>query len=302
MAVGVAHGKIILMGEHSVVYHHPAIALPLIENPITATVVDAKEMTITSKLYSGKLETAPESLKPVKELVSALKLHLNTTNVHIEIKSDIPIAAGFGSSAAVAAAITEAMYKFENEPLSKKAHFDWTQYSETFAHGSPSGIDAMATRNTQGIIFRKNKETAFINRQLNAYLIIVHSGEKVATKETVGDVRTLMEQGKAQQSIQSLGDLTERTIEAYRQNQPKQIGVFMDQAQTELRLLTLSNHAIDDAVQIAKSKGALGAKLSGGGRGGAVIALAENESDAKAIKTAWQKKFTETWLINLNRG
>lgn len=298
--VGRAHGKIILIGEHAVVYNHPAISIPFFETQCEVTVDKAEEMTILSDIFTGKLEDAPNSLEPITQLVLTLQDTLQMPEVAIQITSNIPEGSGMGSSAAVASSIVEAMYDFLDLPLEDKVRYHWTQFAETLAHGNPSGIDALTTTYHNGWLFQKNKKPIPFSSQLPAYLVVGNSLEKGNTRESVMHVREQVDKFGKKASIEAIAIETSKCFDAYLQMDAKTVGACLTAAQEALKQLGVSTNKIDSMVQDALELGALGAKLTGGGNGGCVIALSASEEDAILIRNHWQEKFThQVWILKL---
>jgi len=297
---GEAHGKIILIGEHSVVYNHPAIAIPFLEGKIHVNLYKSKKDEITSQYYKGSLDGIPDKLSPIKDLIIALKKDVNNKSYCYEIKGNLPIGAGLGSSAAIGAAITKAIFKAANKPLNSETLFNWTQYFEKSAHTNPSGIDALCVNNTNGWYFTKTN-FEHLTFDLNAYLIIGNTMHKAPTKESVEHVKMLCEKSKDyQNSIETLGQLTIKSKGAIINHNLKALGNYMNQAMEHLSYLELSTEIIDDLTSSATDHGALGAKLTGGGMGGCVIALCDNLKTANKVKEAWQTKHNiDVWLMAL---
>lgn len=303
---GESSGKIILMGEHAVVYGEPAIAFPFYATKATAsleTLGSAGYDQLSSSYYKGELSKAPHALKNIKQLLASLKKrHHVSTNLLLTIDSTIPAERGMGSSAAVATAITRAFYDYLGVPLSRDTLLEWVQISEKIAHGNPSGIDAAATSSLEPIYFTKGHPFDYFSLNIDAFLIVADTGIKGQTREAVKDVAHLFEKNPHEtgQKIQQLGYLTKQAKQAIIQNAPEELAQVMNQSQQLLKSLTISNDFLDLLIQTAQDAGALGAKLTGGGRGGCMIALAKTKKEAQEISQALlQAGAAETWIQGL---
>lgn len=294
-----AHGKIILMGEHAVVYHHKALALPLPSLDVNVGIKPSQKMRLLSKLYQGELAQAPLALAPIKTLITKLKQHLELSNITVEINSKIPIEAGFGSSAAIAGEITEAMYRYKQRPLDETTKFKWIQTSETIAHGKPSGIDTWATQAQQALVYQKKQPPQFLSLNLHGFLLIGDTGIKSSTKTCIDIVAKHYQSDLGKNHIKALGQLSESAIKACQRQDLMALGRDMKQAQKHLQKLDLSTKKIDQWLEMAKQH-ALGAKISGAGRGGAIIALCNDKNKARKIQTLWQESnLKECYIIDL---
>lgn len=299
---GNANGKIILMGEHSVVYGEPAIALPFKATQITATITDSANDLLVSDYYQGALQTAPKALKSVKELVQKLQTDLQTAPISLKLTSTIPAERGMGSSAAVAVAITRAFFDWQEKPLDQRTLLSYVDHSEKIAHGNPSGIDAAATSGQQPIFFEKGAPFEPFKLNLDAYLVVADTGVKGKTRETVKSVAHLFEHHRKQTAfqIQQLGEFAKEAKLAIMHNQPEQLGKAMNRAQNVLEELAVSDETLDRLISAARKEGALGAKLTGGGRGGCMIALAANAQDAQRIANELnQQGAAASWIQEL---
>ncbi len=296
---GTAHGKIILIGEHSVVYGHPAIAIPFNDSRIVCRLKPSETDVIVSSLYEGPLSDAPPLFQPIRKLIGKLKAAFEHGPCHYIIESDIPIGAGLGSSAAIAAAITSAVYKMNDRPLDSRTHYEWVQYSETLAHRNPSGIDALCVTSDHGWFFTKNKREP-IEITISGSLVIAYSGETTPTSQSVAHVRKLTETSEDfQQIINGLGGLAFQAKDALVSKDINALGDAMNAAMEGLNALGLSTERIERLNHLAKRHGAIASKLTGGGMGGCVIALCASEKDAENVRDAWTKEENvRTWKIN----
>ncbi len=303
VGMGEATGKIILMGEHAVVYGEPAIAFPFTGTKIRASVSESVSGNeLTSSYHSGSLSNIPEALVNVRALTTRLQKELVTPDFQLQIDSTIPAERGMGSSAAVAVAITRAFFDWQERDLTEEQLLFYVNYSEQIAHGNPSGIDAAVTSGSHPIFFRKNKEITSFPLHLDAYLLVADTGIKGQTRAAVKSVAQLHEVDQAFTSnhLQQIGRLTKRAQKAIMGNRPEELGLLMTEAHLRLASLHVSNTTLNEYIRLALSEGALGAKLTGGGLGGCFIVLTKSKEDAERIgqklKVAGVK---DTWLQGL---
>lgn len=304
IGTGYASGKIILMGEHSVVYGEPAIAFPFSGTGIQATIRKNKlESWIESSFFHGPLSEAPTTMRNVTILLWYLVKHFKIPEpFYLKIESSIPAERGMGSSAAVAVAITRAVFDWMEEPATQENVLYFVNQAEAVTHGNPSGIDATTISGTEPI--RYQKEIGFQPFQLNmdAFLVVADTGIKGQTRKAVRDIAKLRElrPRETAKQIKSLGRLTQQAQQAILKNQPHILGDCMNQAQGLLRLLGTSNRHLDHLIETALTHEALGAKLTGGGRGGCMIALAENETSGRQLQqTLLDAGARNTWIEGL---
>ncbi|WP_207694616.1 mevalonate kinase [Enterococcus sp. DIV0212c] len=302
---GQASGKIILMGEHSVVYGEPAIAFPFQETYISTKVEPDTTMIVDCHYFSGKLSEVPAQLKSVKEVIvqTLTALHHETATLKITITSTIPAERGMGSSAAVAVSIVRALFDYFDIPCTSEDLLPLVNGAEKIAHGNPSGIDAAATTGNEPLYFIKGHPLeSFPMNVSNAFLIVADTGIKGQTRAAVSDVAHLFEQNKQEisQHITELGHLTKCAKQAILADDVHTLGKVMNQAHVQLQALTVSNDQLDQLVTTARENGALGAKLTGGGRGGCMIALADSKEQAEKIAASIETAgAVATWIQSL---
>ena len=301
-ATGKAHGKIILIGEHAVVHNEPAIAIPFTSANIEVTLDQiVGESTMESIYHSGKISEAPLVISNLVQTFYEVCKYFYATpdNLHITIKSGIPAERGMGSSAAVATALVRALFDYFDEDLSDDLLHRFVSISEKIAHGNPSGLDAKVVSSSEAIYFIKNGPSEFFQLDLPGYLVIADTGEEGETIKAVTDVGKLVanQTTGGQQLVHELGDLTKQAREYIEAKDLKKLGHVLEEAQTKLKKLTVSNEKLDILIETARNNGALGAKLTGGGRGGCMIALVERAEEAqKLAESLLDAGATETWV------
>lgn len=301
-AAGKAHGKIILIGEHAVVHNEPAIAIPFTSANIEVTLEQiVGESTMDSIYHSGKISEAPLVISNlVQTFYEVCKyFYASTDNMHLTIKSGIPAERGMGSSAAVATALVRALFDYFDEELSDEVLHRFVSISEKIAHGNPSGLDAKVVSSNKAIYFVRNERSEFFQLDLPGHLVIADTGEEGETIKAVTDVGKLVEEQTTdgKQMIMDLGFLTKQAREYIEAKNLHGLGSVLNEAQTKLRKLTVSNETLDRLIETAQENGALGAKLTGGGRGGCMIALVETAEEAqKLAESLLGAGATETWV------
>ncbi|USS85319.1 mevalonate kinase [Fructilactobacillus myrtifloralis] len=304
-ATGKSHAKVIFLGEHSAVYQQPAIVFPVPQATVTATIktTNAPVSSITSEYYTGPVSELPPRMAGVATLLHHLQHQLNPQSIptHLTLHSTIPLGRGMGSSAAIASAITQAYFALFETPLPRETLTAYTDIEEHITHGNPSGIDAQTVNVAHPILF---EEQQFIDFQppLTGFLVIADTGLASDTKTAVQQVHQFLTADQQRQDlILQLGKLTERVKQELQQQDLLATGHSLTAAQTILRALGVSTPQIDQLVTAAHAAGALGAKLTGSGLGGCIIALTETRAAAQTVaKALTEHGATQTWIQSLH--
>ena len=288
VGVGQAHSKIILIGEHAVVYGYPAISLPLLEVEVTCKVVPAESPW---RLYE-------EDTLSMAVYASLEHLNIKDACIRCQIDSAIPEKRGMGSSAAISIAAIRAVFDYYQVELPHHVLEILVNRAEMIAHMNPSGLDAKTCLSNRPICFIKNVGFTELNMDLSAYLVIADTGVYGHTREAIQVVQS---KGKdALPFLHALGELTQRAEDAIRQKDAEKLGQILSQAHLHLKEIGVSSPEADSLVETALSHGALGAKMSGGGLGGCIIALVANLDQAQELaKRLEEKGAVQTWIESL---
>lgn len=293
-----APAKVILFGEHAVVYGQPAIAVPVGAVRAQATISPASRFQIDA-LDTGQILTEDDIKQAVDDALSRMaqlilahfqgRITATLPSARITLSSQIPPASGLGSGAAVATALGRAMAAAMGQPIDNEMLNRMVFEVERIFHGTPSGIDNTVIVYEQPIYFVRETPIERLSIGQPFHLLIGDTGHKGLTRIAVGDVRALYEAHPKEISpiLDQIGHICrqarshlENTIAAV-----STLGALMNENHALLQQLTVSSPELDRLVVAARDAGALGAKMSGGGRGGNMIALVDIET-ASAVHDA----------------
>ncbi|WP_163193053.1 mevalonate kinase [Clostridium thermarum] len=303
IAILEVHSKIILIGEHAVVYGYPAIALPF---PLKVRCTIEKTngpIIFDSSFYKGKVDDLPVKIKGLGLCIEKTIQHLSQPfeGLKISIDSSIPLGRGLGSSAATAVALVRAIFSFYKQNLSERELFSLVEVAETCAHGKPSGIDMAAVSSEGPIWFRKGEEKVYLKTGKPLYIVVGDTGRVGDTRTAVENVRKkyLLEPESVKRSLKSMERIADAAKDALQEGNLTLLGALMDSNQEELKTLGVSDFGLDSLIAAAKHAGALGAKLTGGGQGGCMIALAAGLEQAAVISKELKKAgAAKTWYFS----
>ncbi len=277
-----ANGKVILLGEHAVVYGVPAIAAG-IERGVEARALPAA----SSSLRIGERSAVPGDGSDLGLGFQALLAELGAPVLAVEATLELPPGAGLGASAALGVAIARAVLAAQGLSADAARVLRATAAWEGVYHGNPSGVDAAAAANDGCIWFDKAHGPAPIALVRDLILAIGIAGPPASTKLMVEGVARLRERrpqvvDKALEGVRALVQNARRCLEA---GDLPGLGSLMNYNQMLLSGLFVSTEGIERCCGLARDAGALGAKLTGAGGGGAVVALCDG--DAAPVLSAW---------------
>ena len=288
-----APGKIILFGEHAVVYGRPALAVPVTQVQATATVSKAVRAGVWIEAPDIHLSSELSRLPPHHPLAAVVRNVFKSLDISalpaltIHISSTIPIASGLGSGAAASVAIIRALSSFLQAPLMDEQVSSLAYEIEKLHHGTPSGIDNTIVTYAKPVYFIKGQPVQTFQVGKPFTLLIGDTGISAPTKEAVGNVRRLWEGDRLhwEKVFDQVGGIARQARFAIETGDIPVIGRLMDENHKLLQEMAVSSLELDRLVEASRESGALGAKLSGGGRGGNMIALVQKES-APAVAEA----------------
>ncbi|KFM18947.1 Mevalonate kinase protein [Marine Group I thaumarchaeote SCGC AAA799-P11] len=285
-----APGKVILFGEHFVVYGVKAI-LCAINKRIIVTAEEISERKISIKSNIGKLELEPN--KPISEINSPLKpfyyladkiIQDRDSGIKIEVESEIPLGVGLGSSSACCIAGAAAISKlFKN--ISKDEILKLAIEAEKTIFQNTSGADCTVC--TFGGLMEYDKKNGFskIESEPNFHLVIANSNVEHSTESVVAGVREFKENNEKEFSklCEDESYLIENVLELLKEDNVKDLGQKAIQNQEYLEKIGISNDKLRDMIKIGQ-KASFGAKITGAGGGGCIFALTDESNLENTIK------------------
>lgn len=328
MTTASAPGKIILFGEHAVVYGRPALAVPVTQVHADVEIADSDSTGIWIHAPDVDLHAELNTLPSDHPIASVIHNFLFLSrvspspdpsgrplpkgegkfpNLNISISSTIPVASGLGSGAAVTVALVRALSSHLNHPMTDEEINAFAYDIEKLHHGTPSGIDNTVVTYAKPVYFVRRLPSPLgggaggEGNTIETFkggapftIVIGDTGISAPTKESVADVRKLWEADTAKWDdvFDKIGEIAKSAKEKIETGDWRLLGDLMNQNHALLQEMTVSSPDLDRLVEAAKNAGALGAKLSGGGRGGNMIALVEAENAdevSSALRSAGAK-------------
>ncbi|HEY9898178.1 MAG TPA: mevalonate kinase [Pantanalinema sp.] len=290
-AKALAPAKVILVGEHAVVYGHPAVALPF---PAIQAVAEARAatagVTIRSDRYADlaarlnldgtaytnvvrPLQPAAEAVRGAIEAIARLGAEVRP--FELLLTSGIPAGAGLGSSAAIAVAAIRATFAFHGRTVPPSLLRALATRAEAIAHGTSSGLDPTAVAAEGPVRFVRDHAPVELAITEPFGLVVADSGEASGTGRMVALVKEGIEADPAARSaMDALGEVADMVAELLERADFQALGLQMSRAHQLLGQLGVSTPRLDAICRSALFAGAFGAKLSGAGGGGCAIALA----------------------------
>jgi mevalonate kinase len=317
-----ASGKVILLGEHAVVYGRPALAVPVDQVQATAAITPLAPPQTPQRLDAAIWIEARDlrrryrlsDASPTDPIAAAIHLTLTqyASSGHaasppafaLVLRSTIPIGSGLGSGAAVCTAIVRALGAYLGLALSNADVSALVYETEKLLHGTPSGIDNTVIAYAQPVYFIRGQTPVPFKAAAPFTLVIGDTGLSKPTRLVVGDIRQAYQREPARYTalFDSIGQIVKQAYALIEGGEPQRLGPLMDQNHALLQEIGVSCPELDTLVACAREAGALGAKLSGGGRGGNMIALVTPDTAARvaaALEANGAKRVIVTKVGNL---
>ncbi len=295
---GIAPGKVILLGEHAVVYGVPALAAALdqgararvAEGDVDAIRFDGVPLAPEHELYRG---------------LAAARSLLGAPPVTLELGLDIPRGSGLGASAALGVATARALGELiaarsGDRPSQARIAAAADSWERVF-HGNPSGVDRAAAMGHGVLRYVRGEEPVPIVSARILPLVIAVAGPPASTREMVDGVARLCTHNPEQfaKNLAAIHALVDAATGYLRSGDLASLGKLLDLCQMILAGWMLSTEAIERALGVARGAGALGAKLTGSGGGGCIVALAPGDQEAEKIEQALNESDFPAFRCNI---
>ncbi len=312
-----APGNVFFFGEHSVVYERPAIVAAV--NMRTHTFIEKRNdntIIVNSPGYGTINESVESILKkrfetfrdykdvmdPIRDLIGIFGREIADLNggIKMEITSDIPReSGGMSSSTAVLCSVFGALNALFETNVKPEEYFDWLYPLQVKIHGGAASGSEITSSSMGGYNFvridKSGPKARLERRNLGRHsydIVIGNTGIEAKTKEAVQKVRNAWEnnKGKYESFFDQIADIVREGEKILLSGNAKKLGELMNENHRILsEELGVSHPMLEKLIEAARSSGAFGAKLSGGGMGGIMLALVDSETKqrvADAIKEA----------------
>ncbi len=302
-----APGKIIIVGEHFVVHGSYSLAAAIKKGTLVhASVSDrsilfSKDFNLTAELPNK----IPFRLTPLVETLKSTLTYLGERRgVKLEISSDIPISAGLGSSAAGSVALVAAASAALNHPLKKEEIIELAMTSEKIIHGNPSGIDPVVATYGGILLYKKGLPPKLVKSEVSTDFIISYTGSGHSTSKMIKKFSKSKKTFPAffRSLVNSSSILAETAATAIACGDLPTLAAIINFTHSVLSSFGVSSIALDRAVDTALRAGCIGAKLTGGGGGGCIIALPKTGKSDNIFEKI-RNSAADAWLVNIpHRG
>ena len=286
--MGFGRGKVILLGEHAVVHGYPAIALG-IERGASAEARVAERDRLLVPAWDIDLAPDPKSEDPLARAFAVLLAQYeDRAPLELRVQVELPAGAGLGCSAAVGVAVLDAIDEALGIERSRQAHADQYLEREKVFKGKPTGNDNNMSALGGVALYRKGQGLVKLQPRRPLQLVVGYSGEPGSTKAMVASVERQLraDPARMRRDFEAVEILVRNARAAIEAGDHRALGQLLDLNHSLLSGWMLCTTKLDAMCRAAREAGALGAKLTGGGGGGCMFALAADEESAKRIAEA----------------
>lgn len=303
---GEGFGKIILLGEHAVVYGEPALAagVPLIAR---ATITEEAGSQGGHLHWRGPAPSwSAEAANIAEQALGALVESLGYgEDLCFVLETDIPLGAGLGSSAALGVAIARAIThreQMKGTDLSDLQVFEAAAAWDRIFHGNASGIDTAVSMSCGVTLFRKPDHRFQVRLGCPLPLVVAFAHTTSPTASMVARVRQEYDAKPeaTKRMLEAIGILVTNAQHALMAGDLKGLGKFLDLNQALLSSLYVSTEELEGMCALARQSGALGAKLTGGGGGGAMLALSASDPEAKKLADEFVRSGFKAFALTIS--
>lgn len=275
------------------VHGQPALAAPLHSLASTATITPHQthiKQGLTVNAPDIKLSDYHHNLptnSPLANIINDTLLAIDYSQIieaNITIRSSIPMQSGLGSSASISTAIAKALLAYLGYSLTKDELANLVYKTEALQHGNPSGIDNIVIAHATPILYSKSSSVKYLTPAQPLHYVLAHSGKQSDTRDTV-HLFDMQRKSNPQfhSIIKNIGRLSLKGAAAFETGDPDHLGKLMTINHKLLQQLCVSTNRLDSLVTTAIEAGAAGAKLSGAGHGGHIVAQVTNNSSASVV-------------------
>ncbi len=308
---GIGYGKTILFGEHFVVYGLPGIASAIGDHTLAIVEDGTRGLTFIDNrpAVAGYKDTKHDEIsRQLEAILSFMKIDVKETPLKITLSGNLECASGIGASAALASSIARALSEHFDLGLNDDQINEIAFEGERGGSGTPSGIDNTCSTYGGMIVFEKNLaggpnkiQRIHVARPLE--IVTASTGITQETKEVVADVKREKETHpeRFEKIFDEYRDIFHESLIALEKSDIHALGKLMNKNQELLREITVSCPEIEEITSVAKSNGALGAKLTGTGRGGLVICLSPDNHTTQKIAGAIKHAGFKTSITTIGK-
>ncbi|MDR2412170.1 MAG: mevalonate kinase, partial [Holosporales bacterium] len=263
-----ACGKLILIGEHAVVYGYPALALPLPSLTVEVTIGGPQEKAVDLSQEEG--EKILKAFAQCRALFAQDQPEIREKPLPpLNFRASLPLGKGLGGSAAISVALVRLCIQLFHKALERHEIVAYAHQLETLFHHTPSGVDVEAILSLGPILFQKGQPVRPLPPCPEGWIVMVATPEHTPTSVMVDRLHQHLEKAPQEhRHLQALGNLVSSAARALETQDLPLLGSYLTQAHHHLQALNVSTPTLDKVTDALCAQGALGAKMTGGGGGG----------------------------------